>query len=132
MKKRIQPRATERSGRVTALAFIVGGIGGGLVWLSCAGFDLRREGWDDPSYFTIGLPALVVLSFLLGCCCPTRAWLFGAAPIIAQIALAVVGNPTASLLPLGLVFFAVLSLPCMYAAALAGLLRRKIRRRQSA
>ena len=125
------PRTSE-SRPNTVYPFMVGGIGGAAVWLAFARFDIHREGWDDPAWFTVGMPLLVLLCCGLGWMVPVRAWRWGVAPMFAQGVLAFAGDPTASLLPLGLALFAILALPCIAAAALGGFLRRKLGCRQSA
>jgi hypothetical protein len=114
---------TRNSPAASLFALVAGCCGGAYLWLWAAGFDLGREGWDNPTYFTRGLPALLVLCFVLGAVAPVRAWRWGIAPMAAQAVLAFAGNPTANLLPLGLLLFAGLAVPCAGAAALGGRLR---------
>ena len=59
----------------------------------------RREAWDDPVYWQLGYPLLIVAAFVL--------------------LLATVKDGVPNLFPLGLVTFAILALPCA-AAAYAG------------
>jgi len=110
---------------------LVGGIAGAVMWLGFARFDIHREGWDEPAWFTIGLPCLVMLCCTLGYLVPVRAWRWGVAPMLTQAALAVAGNPTAILLPLGLGLFTFLTVVCVAAAALGGFLRQQLGRPES-
>lgn len=88
------------------------------VWLGLMLVSGRREGWDSPLYFPVGIPLLVLVAAILGFLVPVRAWRWGLFPMGTQATIAVALNPTANLLPLGLVLFAMLSLPCLLGAYL--------------
>ena len=102
------PAPSPRSGAMAAI--VAGAAAGAFVWLWCADFDGKREGWDDARWFGIGLPLLAALCLLLGYLMPVRTWRWAIAPVAAQVAILVIQKPGASLLPLGLVFFGVVFL----------------------
>lgn len=83
----------------------------------------HREAWDDPIYWQLGYPLLVVASFVLGLVWRDRPWRWVAWMIGGQAAwsflLATVKDGVPNLFPLGLIMFALLGLPCL-AAAYAG------------
>ena len=83
----------------------------------------RREAWDDPVYWQLGYPLLIVAAFVLGLIWREAPWRWAAWMMGGQaawsIVLAMVKDGVPNLFPLGLVMFAVLALPCV-AAAYAG------------
>jgi hypothetical protein len=99
---------------------IVAGI---LAWDLVRLIGDRREAWDDPNYWLVGYPLMLLAAFVLGLGYPERPWRWAAVIVGAQalwsqfLALASDGVP--NLFPLGLVMFAILGLPCV-AAAYAG------------
>lgn len=93
---------------------------GALTWIGICIADDRREAFDSPLYLTVGLPLLAVLCFVLGRARPGRTWRIAFACGGGQALVAFVANPGANLLPLGLIAFALLSLPLAAAAALGG------------
>lgn len=109
-------------GRVSAnivpvsIAVVAGVLGWDLVRL----VGERREAWDDPNYWLIGYPLMLAAAFLLGLGFPERPWRWAAALIAAQAAwaifLAFATDDAQNLLPLGIVTFALLGLPCLLSA----------------
>jgi len=97
-------------------------VAGVLSWDLVRLLGNRSEAWDDPSYWWIGYPILLFTAFILAMGFPERPWRWVVIMIGAQAAwslfLALSAN-AANLFPLGLVVFALLSLPCL-AAAYAG------------
>jgi len=98
------------------LAFLVGAADWELVrWLGT-----RREAWDDPVYWQLGLPLLVLTAFVLGLVWRERPWrwvvwlMVGQAAWSLGLALGQYGIP--NLLPMGLVAFALLGIPYLVAA----------------
>ncbi|HZJ12235.1 MAG TPA: hypothetical protein VFD26_06235 [Methyloceanibacter sp.] len=61
----------------------------------------RREAWDDPLYWQLGYPVLLLAAFLMGMVWRDRPWRW----VVGLIA----G-------PAGLIMFALLALPCLLAA----------------
>jgi hypothetical protein len=76
----------------------------------------RREAWDSPSYWTLGYPVLILASALLGYLWPASAWRLGLFAPIAQVLTMMLRTGVGSLWPLGLIFGAVLGIPCALAA----------------
>jgi hypothetical protein len=88
----------------TILAFLIGAAD----WELVRRLGTRREAWDDPVYWQLGLvwrerPWRWVVWLMVG----QAAWSLG-------LALSQDGIP--NLLPLGLVMFALLGIPCLVAA----------------
>jgi hypothetical protein len=83
----------------------------------------RREAWDSSLYWGVAYPLSIALAAVLGYRVPDRPWRWGLAVMLAQaVALAASGSDF-GLLPLGLVLFAVLSLPAIALARAAARIR---------
>jgi peptidoglycan/LPS O-acetylase OafA/YrhL len=80
----------------------------------------RREAWDDPLFWQLAYPLLLVAALLMGMVWRDRPWRWAAWLIAGQIAwslaLAFVQGGIPNLLPLGLAMFALLGIPCVLAA----------------
>jgi len=76
----------------------------------------RREAWDSPAYWMAGYPALIVVAAALGALWPAGAWRLGFVAPIAQVLTMMLRNGAGSLWPLGLLYGAVLGVPCSIAA----------------
>jgi hypothetical protein len=100
----------------------IGVVAGVLSWDLVRLLGNHGEAWDDPSYWRVGYPILLFTAFILAMGFPERPWRWVIIMIGAQVVwslfLAYSANG-ASLFPLGLAVFALLSLPC-FAAAYAG------------
>ncbi|MBX3122125.1 MAG: hypothetical protein KF854_03550 [Nitrospira sp.] len=90
--------------------------GGIVVWLLVSAFTHKREAWDSDLYFTLGLPAVCLLSALLGYLEPSKPWRWGAAPVAGQALVMLLTQSPGNLLPLGIVMFGVLALPSIVTA----------------
>lgn len=89
----------------------------------------RREAWDDPLYWQFGYPLLLIAAFALGLAwdeAPWRwvAWMMGAQAVWSLVS-AVLKDGGPNLFPLGLIAFAVLSLPCLAAAYIGRWIARR-------
>jgi hypothetical protein len=100
------------------------GVGG---WLAISIGTGRREAWDTGSYFAVFLPAIVVLSALLGFFFPRRVWRWPATAFGSQAVVLFLSNPTGELLPLGLMVFGFLSIPSFLASWCGRLLATRLR-----
>ena len=91
-------------------------LAGALMWLWFGDFRIEEEGWDDPAYFTIGVPCLVALCFLAALLLrpPDPWWAIG--PAAAQCALCFLSPVDNTLWPITVGAFGVLSVPCVLAA----------------
>ena len=99
-----------------AYAFSIGG--GVLLWVATMAVGGRREAWDSGLYWIVAYPLAIVLAAWLGYEFPHRAWRWGLAIMLAQAVTLAVTSLEFGMLPLGLIVFAILSLPLMAAAAL--------------
>ena len=112
-----------------ALPYALAAAAGAAVWLGVMAATGRREAWDSGLYWSLGMPLMFLVSGALGYFFPERTWRWALAGFGGQAAAAFVRNPSGNLLPLGLILFLVLSLPCMAGARIGAALRRRLDRR---
>jgi len=101
---------------------------GAAVWFFVAVASGRREAWDSDLYWSLGMPVAGLCAALLGFLAPERPWRWGMAFFGGQAVAAFVQNPTANLLPLGLIVFAVLGGLCAVPAYIGAALGRRMAR----
>jgi hypothetical protein len=106
-----------QSNWIAAILAVVAGVG---AWELVRHLGGRREAWDDPIFWQLGYPIMLVAAFLLGIVGRDRPWRWAAAMMGAQAAWSLtavlVRSGMSNLFPLGLLAFAVLGLPCALAA----------------
>jgi len=89
-------------------------------WELIRQFGSRREAWDDLLYWQLGYPLLLLAAFVLGLVWRERPrrWvvLLIAGQVAWSLALALRADGVPNLLPLGLMMFALLGIPCVLAA----------------
>jgi peptidoglycan/LPS O-acetylase OafA/YrhL len=112
--------------RKDALPYALAAAAGAVVWLGIMAASGRREAWDSGLYWSYGMPLMFLVSGALGYAFPVRTWRWALAGFGGQAAAAFVRNPSGNLLPLGLVLFLVLSVPCMAGARIGAALRRRL------
>lgn len=86
------------------------------------------EPWDAAAYWSVAYPLSLLLSALAGFRFRAHAWSAGAAITFAQLPVIALQGAVGPLLGAGLVILALLSIPAMGLAALAGRLARRRRR----
>lgn len=82
----------------------------------------RREAWDSGSYWSLGLPLMILATLVCGFSARQRTVLIGYAPFAAQLLTMLVKTGAGSMLPLGVILMGVLGLSGVVAAFLGGLL----------
>lgn len=107
--------------------YAVAVVAGVLVWVAVTAVSGRREAWDAPSYFLIGIPIICAVSAALGFVEPYKPWRWGLVPLMAQAVWMIVVQGAGNLLPLGLIVFAVLAIPSMMTAWLGAFIGKKIK-----
>ncbi len=109
-------------------AFIIASVAGAVGWLTITYATGRREAWDSEWYFGLFMPAIAVLVAWLGFLTPRHPWRWAFGPFAAQALVAVAQNPTGSLLPVGLLVFAVFGAICAVPALVGSAMRRWVTR----
>lgn len=105
--------------------YVAAGVCGAVVWIVIAAVSGRNEAWDSGLYFSVGVPAVCLLSMALGYFEPARSWRWGAIPLLGQFLWMLVSQGPGNLLPLGVVVFAVLSIPSIATARLGAWVRTR-------
>ena len=105
-------------------AYLVAAIAGVAGWLAISYGTGRREAWDSEWYFGLFLPVIAVVVAWLGFLAPRAAWRWAFVPFGAQAVAAFAQNPAGSLMPLGLIVFAVFGVVCLVPALVAAAFRR--------
>ena len=100
-------------------------VPGGVLIVYVATVTHRREAWDANLYFTMAFPAIAGAAMVLAFLYPWKPWRWAMIPFGAQALAAFVKNPTANLLPLGLIMFAILGGLCAIPAAFVARLRAR-------
>lgn len=112
-------------------AYVAAAVSGVALWTAATVISGRTEAWDSTLYWVAAYPAGIVVSFVLGYLAPERPWRWAVTLMWCQAATLAVLASSYGLLPLGLILFGVLALPPAGAAALAGVLRRRVGRATS-
>ena len=112
-------------------AYTLAAIAGAGGWVLISLVSGRREAWDSELYFSWFLPALVVLVAVLGFLTPARPWRWGLVPFVAQAVILVAQNPSANLLPLGVIVLLVLGVSYIVPAWCGAAFRRWWERRST-
>ena len=107
-------------------AYAIGALAGAVGWVAISQVTHRREAWDSELYFTWFLPSVALVVGTLAFFAPVRVWRWAFVPFAAQAAVAFVQNPTANLLPLGLIVFAFYGALCLLPAWAGSVLRRRL------
>ena len=102
------------------------GVGVGVaVWLAASHATGRREAWDSDVYYSFGMPVVCAVSLMCGAAEPRRSWRWGVAPLVGQFGTMLVTQGVGNLLPLGLIVFALLSIPSVLTARLGAYVRKR-------
>ena len=105
-------------------AYTIAALAGAIGWIVISLLSGRREAWDSEVYFGLFLPLIAVLVAWLGYLAPRRAWRWAFVPVGGQALAAFIQNPTANLMPLGLIVFAVFGAVCVVPALMGAAMRR--------
>jgi len=117
------------TGRLAPLwATATTGAVGAVLWVYVSQVGHRREAWDSPIYFSTVLPVIAVVAAIVAFIVPEKPWRWAVIPFAAQALVAFLQNPTANLMPLGLIMFAVFGGLCAIPATLAAMAGRRFAR----
>ena len=105
-------------------AYMAAGLFGAGLWVATAAFTGKREAWDSSLYWAAAYPAAFAAAAVLGFLVPRRPWRWALTLMVAQAVTMAVAAADVSLLPLGLILFAILSVPLCAGAFLGALLQR--------
>ena len=111
--------------RTEKSAYLYASGAGAITWIGTALLSHRTEAWDASLYWVAAYPALALVLAWIAYEMPARPWRWVLAAMFTQAGALFLSNPSGGLLPLGLIVFAVLSLPLMIPAAIGARLGRK-------
>ncbi|HXW05480.1 MAG TPA: hypothetical protein VD833_09630 [Vicinamibacterales bacterium] len=107
--------------RTCVLASVAAGI---ALELGIQALGGRREAWDSPYYWTVGVPLAAAFAFALGLLSRGNAWVWTIVIVPSQLtAMMVRSGEISGLWPLMVVLGAVLSAPFVLAAFIGSRLR---------
>lgn len=107
------------------LPYVISLIAGLTICLSITLISGRKEAWDAPIYFTIGIPLMCLVIFAISYKFPQRAWRWALCMAIGQSVAMVLGGGSASLWPLAIIAMTVVSLPQFITALVASRIAKK-------
>lgn len=111
-----------------ALPVALAGVAGVVLWIAASIASGRREAWDADFYWIVAYPVALALAVLLALLFPQRPWRWALALFLFQfVGMAIRNGEIGNLWPLGLIVFAVLSVPAMLLAQLTAWLRARLR-----
>ncbi|MBI3530771.1 MAG: hypothetical protein HY067_22730 [Betaproteobacteria bacterium] len=96
--------------------YVIAFLAGALVWIVVSKVSGRQEAWDSSLYFSVGYPVLCLLSLAMGYFAPAQSWRWGIVPFAGQFAWLLLSQGPGNLLPLGIIAFAMVSVPAIVAA----------------
>ena len=86
----------------------------------------RREAWDSPLYWTVGMPMAGAIAFALGMLARSRDWLLAFLIVPTQVTTMMVkSGEIGGLWPLAMLLAAIFSLPFVAVAFVGSLFRTK-------
>ena len=109
------------------VAYFIAAAAGAGCWLYITITNGRAEAWDTGTYFVVFLPAIILVTALLGFFFPRRVWRWPATAFGSQALVLFLSNPTGGLLPLGLIVFSFLAIPSFVAAWCGKLVGTRLR-----
>lgn len=119
--------ASEPANRRSFVPYAIAAIVGTALWIGASLISGKREAWDAAVYWTTAYPIAIALSGLLGFAYPQATWRWPLAIFLFQFVGMVIRNgELGGLWPLGMMMFAVLSIPGMLFARLAAWLRARL------
>ena len=108
--------------------YLVAAVCGAAIWILITLASGRKEAWDSDLYFSLGIPAVCLVSMAFAFFEPHRSWRWGVLPLVGQFVWMLLYQGPGNLLPLGVVVFAVFSIPSIIAARIGAFIATKRRR----
>ena len=109
-------------------AALTTGAVGAATWFYVSQVGHRREAWDSPIYFTTVLPIVAGTAAIVSFFVPEKPWRWAMIPFAAQALVAFLQNPTANLMPLGLIVFAFFGGLCAIPAKVGAMAGKRFAR----
>ena len=109
--------------------FLLSALAGLLLWTIAAMLSGGREPWDGGAFWIIYLPVAIALSFGLGARFPAFGWLWSFVVMAMMLPVMAWNGSGPSMLPLGIIALAILSVPGSLAGLAGGAFGRWLARR---
>ena len=123
----LRSMATSRSaGSAPWFWFAISASVGVAVEIIISQMGQRRESWDSPYYWTIGVPAMIAGALICGFLARRSRVSIGYAPFLGQLIAMVVRTGGGSMLPLGIVFSGFIGLSGVVAAFAGASLGKRV------
>lgn len=101
-------------------------LGGLAVWVLITSLTHRREAWDSGAFWSMGVPAILLMNAVAGFLEPERIMLKGIISVSLQpVAMTVKAGEIGSMFPFGLVVFLVLGLFFSVGGVAGAFIKRK-------
>lgn len=113
------------NGPEARLPYVIALAGGAFLWLAAAVASGKAEAWDSAIYWSVAYPLSIILAGVLGYRFPEKPWRWALAVMLAQAVMLVLSGGGFSMLPLGLILFAILALPGAGLAVIAARIRSR-------
>ncbi|MFH1071083.1 MAG: hypothetical protein V1794_15800 [Candidatus Glassbacteria bacterium] len=110
--------------------YLVMPVCGAVIWILIALKSGRKEAWDSGLYFSVGIPAVCLVSMACAFFEPYRSWRWGVLPLVGQFFWMLLSQGPGNLMPLGVVVFGVFSIPSVIAARIGAFIATKMTQRQ--
>jgi len=110
------------SSRIVSVLFV---LLGAALWIVISLLAGVQEAWDHSSYWRFGYALLALFSAAGGYWLPRKPWRWPLFLVLGQFLTMFVQNPTANLLPLGIVFLGIVSVPLLVPAYLGALIKNR-------
>ena len=111
------------------LPYAAAALSGFAVCIAIAIATGRNEAWDSGFYFTVGIPVMSALIFLISYLFPRRTWRWTLAMAVGQGAALALGGGSLNLWPLTIIAMAILSVPQFVCGFIAGQLAQRTQTR---
>ena len=105
--------------------YVASAAAGFILCLAITLVSGRREAWDSAAYFSVGIPLMCAVIFVVGYRYPLRTWRWALCMAAGQSLAIALGGGSLSLWPLAIIAMTVLSIPQFVTGLIAGRLAAK-------
>jgi hypothetical protein len=107
------------------LPYALSAIAGLAVCLTIASISNRNEAWDGDLYYSVGIPIMALIIFIISYLFPQKPWRWTLSMAAGQFMSALINGSSLSLWPLAIIFMTVISVPQFIAGYLGAKLKTR-------